>query len=235
MFDPALTASTSACGPREDSESAPAANDHDRRSAVARGGGAPRALNNEDRRMKVSPLDLRQQRFRSAFRGFDRVEVTSFLAAAADDYEQALRETDRLRQDLARIEAVLNEHREHEKNLQSTLMTAQKLSDDIKASAELEARRIIREAEGRSELLLEKTQSRVEDIQREIDGLKLKRRDVETSIESTIQVLRNTIEYVREQEAREREDKILFHRPRYAEAPAEQREPHEARRIQGLP
>src|SRR5712691_6613582 len=97
-------------------------------------------------RMNVSPLDLRQQRFRRAFRGFDKVEVTSFLAAVADDYEQALRETDRLRQDLARIEAVLNEHREHEKNLQSTLMTAQKLSDDIKASAELEARRIIREA-----------------------------------------------------------------------------------------
>jgi len=189
-----------------------------------------------DRHMKVSPLDLRQQRFRSAFRGFDKVEVTSFLAAVADDYEQALRETDRLRQDLARIEAVLNEHREHEKNLQSTLMTAQKLSDDIKASAELEARRIIREAEGRSDLLLEKTQSRLEDIQREIDGLRLKRRDVENSIESTMQALRNTLEYVREQETREREDKILLHRPRHVEPPmAEQREPLEARRVQGLP
>src|SRR5438093_820891 len=176
MFDPALTANrdTSACGPREDSESAPAAQHDDRRSAVTRGGGAPRALNNEDRRMKVSPLDLRQQRFRSAFRGFDKVEVTSFLAAVADDYEQALRETDRLRQDLARIEAVLNEHREHEQNLQGQLTTAQKLSDRLKASAELEARRIIREAEGRSDLLLEKTQSRLEDIQREIDGLRLK-------------------------------------------------------------
>ena len=186
--------------------------------------------------MKVSPLDLRQQRFRSAFRGFDKVEVTSFLAAVADDYEQALRETDRLRQDLARIEAVLNEHREHEKNLQSTLMTAQKLSDDIKASAELEARRIIREAEGRSDLLLEKTQSRLEDIQREIDGLRLKRRDVENSIESTMQALRNTLEYVREQETRERDDKILLHRPRHVEpSVADQREPLEARRVQALP
>src|SRR3954447_5918348 len=116
-------------------------------------------------RMNVSPLDLRQQRFRKSLRGFDIVEVTSFLAAVADDYEQALRETDRLRQDLMRMEAVLNQHREHEKNLQNTLMTAQKLSDDIKANAELEAKRIIREAEGRSDLLLEKTQARLEDIQ----------------------------------------------------------------------
>src|SRR5438477_11828033 len=136
--------------------------------------------------MNVSPLDVRQQRFATALRGFDKVEVTAFLAAVADDYEQALRETDRLRQDLMRMEAVLAEHREHEKNLQNTLLTAQKLSEDIKANAELEARRIVREAEGRSDLLLEKTQSRLEDIQREIDGLKLKRRDVENSIESTM-------------------------------------------------
>ena len=84
------------------------------------------------------------------------------------------------------MEAVLSEHREHEKNLQNTLMTAQKLSDDIKANAELEARRIIREAEGRSDLLLEKTQARLEDIQREIDGLKLKRRTSRRSIEANI-------------------------------------------------
>jgi cell division initiation protein len=185
--------------------------------------------------MNVSPLDLRQQRFRTAFRGFDKVEVASFLSAVADDYEQALRETDRLRQDLARMEAVLNEHRDHEKNLQNTLMTAQKLSDDIKANADLEARRILREAEGRSDFLLDKTQSRLEDVQREIDGLKLKRRDVETSLESTIQTLRNTLEYVREQEAREREDKILLHRPRHTEPAADDRDVPDHRRVQGLP
>jgi cell division initiation protein len=174
--------------------------------------------------MNISPLDLRQLRFRVAFRGFDRVEVASFLAAVADDYEQALRETDRLRQDLARMEAALNEHREHEKNLRNTLMTAQKLSDDIKEHAGQEAKRIVREAEGRAEIVLEKTQLRVDDIQREIDGLKLKRREVETSIESTILTLRNTLDYVRERDQRESDDKILIHRPRQT---SEQPQPHE--------
>jgi cell division initiation protein len=171
--------------------------------------------------MNVSPLDLRQQRFRNAFRGFDRIEVTSFLMAVADDYEQALRETDRLRQDLTRIEAILKEHREHEGSLKHTLMAAQKLADDIKEHAQEEARRTIREAQGRSDLLLEKAQARLEDIQREIDGLKLKRRDVETTLESTIQTLRNTLEYVHEQETREREDRILLHRPRHQDVQAD--------------
>ena len=183
--------------------------------------------------MNVSPLDLRQQKFRSKFRGFDRVEVASFLTAVADDYEAALKETDRLRQDLLRVEELLKEHREHERNLKSTLMTAQRLADEIKANAELEAHRIIRDADSRSNLLLERTQSRLEDIQREIDGLRLKRRDVETSIESTIQTLRNTLEYVREQEARERDDKILLHRPRLIEQAVESIEAHEARKVMG--
>jgi len=168
--------------------------------------------------MNVSPLDLRQQKFNKSFRGFDPVEVTAFMMAVAEDYEQALREADRLRTDLTRMEAVLNEHREHERNLKSTLLAAQKLADDIKAHAEEEARRVIRDAQSRSDILLQKTEARLEDVQREIDGLKLKRKDVETSIEATIQTLRNTLEYVREQEVREREEKILIHRPRHFDA-----------------
>ena len=170
--------------------------------------------------MNVSPLDLRQQRFHTRLRGFDKIEVTSFLAAVAEDYEQALRETDRLRQDLSNMESVLAEHREHEKSLRNTLLTAQRLSDDIKVSAEKEADRVVREAAMRSQHLIEKAESRLEDVQREIDGLKLKRRDVETSLESTIQTLRNSLEYVREQEVREREEKILLHRPRHADSSA---------------
>src|SRR5919204_2134305 len=166
------------------------------------------AVSGERARMNVSPLDLRQQRFRSAFRGFDKVEVTSFLAAVADDYEQALREADRLRQDLTRMEAVLSEHREAERNLRNTLMTAQKLADDIRKNAEEEGKRIIRDAEKQSELVLAKTEARLEDVQREIDGLKLKRKDVETTIEATIQTLKNTLDFVREQEEREKEEKV---------------------------
>jgi cell division initiation protein len=179
--------------------------------------------------MNVSPLDLRQQRFATSLRGFDKIEVTSFLLAVADDYETALRETDRLRQDLSRMEAILNEHREQEKSLQSTLITAQKLADDIRKNAELEAQRIIREAEGRSDLLLEKTSARLEDVQREIDGMKLKRKSVETSIEATIQTLRNTLEYVREQDERDREERLLLHRPRHQET-LERREGNETRK-----
>lgn len=177
--------------------------------------------------MKVTPLDLKQQRFQTVMRGYDRGEVNAFLAEAAEDYENAVRENERLRQELAKSEAVLNEHRSQEKNLRNTLLTAQKLADDIKDNAEQEAARILRDAEGRAELTLQKSQSRVEEVQREIDGLRLKRKDVETSLESIISALYNTIEFVRDQDNKHREEKVLLHRPRLAEMSAPKPSPAE--------
>ena len=172
--------------------------------------------------MKVTPLDLRQQRFATVMRGYDRGEVQSFLLEVADDYENALRENDKLRQDVAKLDAVLGEHRGQERNLRNTLLSAQKMADEIKEHATQEAALIVREAEGRADLLLQKGQARLEDVQREIDGLRMKRREVETSIEGLIATLNNTLEFIREQDARAREERILLHRPRQSEAPQAQ-------------
>jgi len=164
--------------------------------------------------MKVTPLDLRQQRFKTVFRGFDPTEVNALLAEVADDYEHALREADRLQQELGRTEALLSEHREHERNLRNTLLTAQRLADEIREKAEQDGRRQVEEAEGRANLVLQNAQARLDDIQRQIDGLKLRRRDVETTLESTIATLRNTIEFVREQDQKERDEKPSLGRQR---------------------
>ena len=69
--------------------------------------------------MKVSPLDLRQIRFRTTFRGFDRAEVAALLAEVAEDYENALRDVDTFRQEVSKMEALLNQHREFEHDLRS--------------------------------------------------------------------------------------------------------------------
>lgn len=179
--------------------------------------------------MKVTPLDLRQQRFQTVIRGYDRGEVQSFLLEVSDDYENALRENDKLRQDVAKLEAVLGEHRGQERNLRNTLLSAQKMADEIKDHATQEAGLIVREAEGRADLLLQKGQVRLDDVQREIDALRMKRREVETSIEALVGTLNHTLEFIREQDARAREDRILLHRPRPAEAaPAQAQWPVDA-------
>ena len=152
------------------------------------------------RAMRIAPLDLRQPRLKQAFRGFDKTEVMALLTEAADDYEHALREVDRLRQDLSTSEALLAEHREREANLRNTLTTAQRLSDEMKQSAQAEARMIVREAQGRSDLLLEKAQARLEQLERDINELRLRRRGVEGSLEASIQALYQALGFIRERD-----------------------------------
>jgi cell division initiation protein len=152
-------------------------------------------------------------------RGYDRGEVQAFLLEVADDYENALRENDKLRQDITKLDAVLGEHRGQERNLRNTLLTAQKLADEVKENAQAEAAIIVREAEGRADLLLQKAQMRLDEVQREIDGLRMKRREVENDIEALVRTLNNTLDFIRDQDKRAREERVLLHRPRPAEAP----------------
>lgn len=170
--------------------------------------------------MKVTPLDLRQTQFTQSLRGYDKNEVRAFLADAADDYEQALRDVDRLRQNLSRAEQDLADHRDREMNLRNTLLTAQRLADQIRENAETEAKMVIREAEGRAELAVQKAQARLEEIEREINELRLRRRDVEATLEASIGAMSNALEFVRGKAREERDDKVLIHRPRLAPPPA---------------
>jgi cell division initiation protein len=162
--------------------------------------------------LTIMPLDVRQAKFNTVMRGYDREDVTTFLEQTAESFEQALRENDRLRQEIGRLEGALNQFRELEGSLKNTLMSAQRLADDMRENATQESARIVREAEGRSELIVQKALARLEDVQREIDGLRMKRREAENHIEAMITALGHTLTFVREQEQRDR-DKSTGMRP----------------------
>jgi len=168
-----------------------------------------RRLPTPDRHSAPTPLDVRQVKFTSAMRGYDKAEVNAFLLETADGYEQATRENERLRQEVARLETALTQYRDLESTLKGALMSAQKVSEDIKENASANATRIVKEAEGKAELIVQRAQAQLEDIQREIDGLRLKRRESEVTLEAIIASLQSTLEYVREQG----DHRVISHRP----------------------
>ena len=174
----------------------------------------PAAPQPPERVMRITPLDMRQQRFKTSVRGYDKTEVVAFLTESADDYEHAMREVDRLRSDLMRTQALLTEHRERENHLRDTLVTAQRVSDELKESAQTEAKLILREAQGRADLLLQKAQVRLEEIDRDINEMKLRRRDAEGMLEATIQAIYRALEFVRDQDQTRGDERVLLHRPR---------------------
>jgi cell division initiation protein len=139
-----------------------------------------------------------------------------------------------MRSDLARMEGLLGEHRDREANLRNTMLTAQRLADEIKESAQNEAKLIVREAQGRADLLIQKAQVRLDEIDRDINELRLRRRDVEGSLEASIQSLYRALEFIRDQDQNRPEEKVLLHRPRQGENPARALDAFEDERKAGI-
>ena len=170
-----------------------------------------------DAAASLMPVDLRHQTFPKAFRGFEPLQVDAFLNQAADSYEQARRDVDYLRQELAQSRLLLTQHEARESMLRDTLLTAQRLAEQLKETAQEEARLILRDTEARAALILEKAQVRVDEMERQITELRLRRRDVEATLETAIATLQHGLDSVRGN-APSRDEQILVLRPRALES-----------------
>ena len=165
-------------------------------------------IESPDRHINITPVDMRQARFPSALRGFDKDDVATFLREAAEGFDQALRENERLRIEMARLETSLNHFRQLEATLKTATLNADRMAEETRQNAERQAARIVHDAEARADLVMQRAQARAEDVEREIDGLRIKRREAEISLQATISALQNTLEFIREQDRRERDDRV---------------------------
>jgi cell division initiation protein len=138
--------------------------------------------------MRITPLDLRQQQFTiRMFRGFDPQEVDAFLEDVAEDYEAVLKENALLKEQLAALEARAKSFTDMEQTLRDTLLTAQRLTDELKTSAAHEAELLVREAELKSDKLLEEARAEEARIRTDLMSLKRARHQIAESIRATLE------------------------------------------------
>jgi len=126
--------------------------------------------------MPLTPLDIQQQRFRSRFGGgLDKAEVDAFLNLVATEMEKLVRENNDLREDQRTMKRLLEDYRAREEALKETMITAQRVTEEIKRAAEKEADIILGRAELESERMLERAQERLTELLRDIGELKRQR------------------------------------------------------------
>ncbi|OGK76091.1 MAG: hypothetical protein A2X51_07415 [Candidatus Rokubacteria bacterium GWC2_70_24] len=145
--------------------------------------------------MRITPMDIRQQQFTvKMFRGFDVQEVDTFLEDVAQDYEALMRENTLLKEQLQVLEDRTRGLEERERVLQQTLVTTQRLTEEMKESARREAALTVREAEVAGEKLLEAARTEEAVIRSEIMLLKRNRRQLAEGLRSTIEMYQRMVE-----------------------------------------
>ena len=102
--------------------------------------------------MSLTPVEIRHLELRRAFlRGYSRADVDRLLNEIADSFEEVWRERADLADRLDELEAEAAKHHELEALLRSTLVSAERASQDMKEQARRESDLIVQEAhaEGR--------------------------------------------------------------------------------------
>lgn len=150
--------------------------------------------------MRISPLDIQSQQFRNKMKGYDPREVENFLELVAAEFEELIRENGKLKEKLARLTNQYDELRQREQTLKETMMTAQKITEDMKASARKEAEIILREAELRADKTVDDAHRKLAVINDQITEIKRLRVQFETQVkaaaESHLKILEITAEAV---------------------------------------
>jgi cell division initiation protein len=157
--------------------------------------------------MKISPMDIQRQAFPVAFRGFRRDEVRTYLNLLAEDVAELKSERDLLEQEAQTLRGLVEEHRQRETILKNTLLTAQRVSEEIKENARKQAEGLVKEAELQADRLVELAQNRAHETERGILDLRAHRQSLRTDIRALITRLTHILDL---QEEAEVEDNLRF-------------------------
>jgi cell division initiation protein len=141
--------------------------------------------------MKLTPLDIRKQEFRKTLRGFDPIEVQTFLEMVGEEYEQLLEKNKQLNHRLIELETKLKDYQENEKNLRETLLNVQEVKKQSEESSRRQADLLIKESELKALEIIEIARKQARQMRDEVSILRSQK---ESFINRIRQILISQIE-----------------------------------------
>lgn len=137
--------------------------------------------------MAITPIDIQQHQFKTRPLGYEKPGVDRFLELLADELERMHMQNQELKEELSRTRAALKEMRSREMTLKETLLTTQRMTDDLKANARREADIVLAEAELRSERIVRNAEERRIQLIGEIQEIKRQKISFESSLRALVE------------------------------------------------
>ena len=155
-------------------------------------------------RPRMTPLEIQKREFSRKWKGLDEAEVRQFLVDVAEDMEALARENADLETRQRALEVENDEHRERERILKQTLLSAQQASEDIRGAARKEAELVVREAQDSGERLTHSAMQRAAEIEKAIHELKMQRTNFRLQLQKMIELFQQVLEFDRDEDDKER-------------------------------
>lgn len=114
--------------------------------------------------MALTPIEIRKKAFPVSFRGYAIKEVRAFLAIVANEFEELRKERAALAEKVDALTSQVANYENMEELLKETLLTAQKVADEMRTNVEKER-----------ELMVERIKQEAEKMRAELKELKERR------------------------------------------------------------
>jgi len=137
--------------------------------------------------MVITPLEIEGHEFKAKFRGIDPDEVKSFLSLVAEEFEKLVVSNGKLQEEVSELRERLGELRDRERMLKETMLTAQRMSQEMKEEANKARDLIVKEGEMKADQLIAHAQQRASELEAVIADLKMERDAVEAALRSMLE------------------------------------------------
>ncbi|MFA5516354.1 MAG: DivIVA domain-containing protein [Desulfuromonadales bacterium] len=137
--------------------------------------------------MSITPIDIQQHQFKTRPLGYEKSGVDHFLELVAEAMERVLRQNQELKENLAHTRAALEDMRARELTLKETLLTTQKVTDELKANARKEAENLLVDAQLRGERIVRDAEERRIQLIGEIQEAKRQKVAFETGLRNLVE------------------------------------------------
>ncbi|CAN5130488.1 MAG: DivIVA domain-containing protein [Actinobacteria bacterium] len=134
--------------------------------------------------MPLTPVEIRHVELRRAWlRGYRRRVIDQLLSDIADSFEDVWRERADLADRLEELESEASKHRELEALLRSTLVSAERASQDMKEQARRESDLIVQEAQAEGRRISRMSSAEKQRLEEEIRRIRAQLRSALEELE----------------------------------------------------
>lgn len=137
--------------------------------------------------MTISKIDLLNRKFSKRMWGYAPDEVDQLMAEVAEMLGAVAEERKALIKKVRRMEQSVEEFRQRDETLRDTLMSTQKMVDDIKGGAQREAQLIVDEARAKAEGMVQQGHNRLAQLYEDIENLKRQRSQFEIQLRGLLE------------------------------------------------
>lgn len=156
--------------------------------------------------MKLTALEIKQQKFEKSLRGYDTAEVQAFLNLMSNEWEHMVGKNRELQKKIDELQEKLKHYERVEEALHETLQAAKESAETKLDGARREAENKIEKAEMQAESIVREAKQERQQVRQSIKRLLDRRKEIIGGIRSYLEVAQESVEEFEQDKARRFEE-----------------------------